>query len=294
MKQKMSVFEDSFVEISLFEIPDWLKDGDFASPLFKEIEHYRIGSDEWFDRMSETIPVKLKPPKNYDVYNIKSFELIIEVSDFFLYKNREGLDMIYPPSIYAYAFTHLGEVLTFLKNKYSHLYFTKKDRSRKNKSARNLSSDDLKILDFYKDISKDKTIFKYRAVFYNYLLQYFPKFKEEIDLLSKEYSFGYEYNGVDLNVYDDLYTDINFSALNFCVYKNQVGTMRCDSSLEFLLYMAIILLNPNKNYMFKTDDDQEIIFENKNLKFIVDIHPSIEFTMNVNDLNIKKSLDEIV
>src|SRR5581483_5583235 len=152
---KMSAFEDFNKEISLFKIPDWLKNSEFASSFFKEIEHYKPGTQEWLDKMSEKIPVKIIPPQSYEINNIKSFNVIMETSDFFGYKDMHKLNMKYPLSIYAYTFVHTDEVKNFLRKENKHLSLDDDSNNQEQNSNINLTSEDFKIINFFNDINNN-------------------------------------------------------------------------------------------------------------------------------------------
>src|SRR5581483_3034465 len=250
------------MEISLFEIPDWLKNSEFISPIFKEIENYKIGTQEWLDKMSEKIPVKIIPPQSFEINNIKSFNIIMGTSDFFGYEDSNGLNIKYPVSIYAYAFTHKDEVLSYFRKKHPHLFSKKSNKLEKKKR----SSDDLRLLDFFDDISNGKTVNKYRNTLHDYLEKYFSEFLNEINDLKKEFNFYFKYESDSLGIDNDDEGNeyIYLNHIQVFIHKNSQELIEFNTSIHFLFHMIIILSNTEKSYktFVNFTNEQTINYEN--------------------------------
>lgn len=293
---KMATLENSFKEITLFEIPDWLKTSEFASPLFKEIEYYKTGTQEWFNHMLEKIFVKMIPPKTDNITNIEEFKLIMEASDFFGYKDSNGLDMKYPLSVYAYVFTHIDEVKKYLIEEYQYLStFDDSDvQDQKQLSSVNFSSNEFRMIDFFNDINNNTTIYKYRKLFHDYLVKYFLEFKDEISTLSEEFVFDYEYYDDEIDIDENGYQSIHISNVKLLIYKDKHQIMSGNISLEFLLYLLIIQQKNNmveEDYDLTVDISYKISYNNDIISLLLE---GCEIRINIDNLNIKESLNNAV
>lgn len=87
--------------ITLFEIPQWLKNSELAKQFLEATYEYKIGSLKWIEEMSKPINIKKIPSENDQINNFEDFLSIKETCEYWMYNLEE---MKYPLTFYIYIY----------------------------------------------------------------------------------------------------------------------------------------------------------------------------------------------